>query len=74
MSDMKQEAGKAVGIGTAGAVVGAGAHALLGSVGLAFGGAAVGVTLVPFMAVGCGLALFGYGMYRLGRIGRKDRS
>ena len=57
----------AAGSAVAGAVAGAGIYATIGGVGLAVGGTAVGVTLGPFVAIGTGLGLTGYGIYWLGK-------
>jgi hypothetical protein len=53
--------------GAAGAGAGLGAYGLIGGVGVAAGGTAVGVTAGPFIAIGAGVALAGYGLVRLGR-------
>ena len=59
----------------AGGAVGAGIYATTGGVGLAVGGTAIGVTLGPFVAIGAGVALTGYGIYWLGKQigGSRDR-
>ena len=51
----------------AGAAVGAGAYGVIGGVGVAATGTAVGVTLGPFIAIGAGVGLTGYGLYWLGK-------
>ncbi len=71
MNKGKKEALKAVGAGGIGAAAGAGAYATIGGMGLAVGGTAVGITLGPFVAIGAGVGLTGYGVYWLGKqIGR----
>jgi len=59
-------------------VAGAGAGALtygtIGGVGIAATGTAVGITLGPFIAIGAGIGLTGYGIYWLGKqVGRKGK-
>jgi hypothetical protein len=51
----------------AGAAVGAGLHVIVGSVGVAAGGAALGLTMGPFIAIGAGVGAAGYGLYWLGK-------
>ena len=71
MEDPILEGVKAAGLGAAGAAVGAGTSAVIGGVGVAAAGSAVGMTLGPFIAIGVGIGLTGYGMYWLGKqIGR----
>jgi hypothetical protein len=61
---------KAAGVGAAGAAVGAGTYAVIGGVGVVAAGE-VGITLGPFIAIGAGIGLAGYGIYWLGKqIGR----
>ncbi len=68
-----KEVGKAAGAGVAGGALGAGAYGLIGGVGVAATGTAVGITVGPFIAIGAGLALIGYGLFRLGRqVGRRQ--
>ena len=58
---------KTVGAGAAGGAVGAGTYATIGGIGVAATGTAVGITLGPFIAIGTGVGLVGYGLYWLGR-------
>jgi integral membrane sensor domain MASE1 len=59
----------AIGAVVAGAGVGAGASAVVGGMGLAVAGTAVGVTMAPVAAVGAVVGLAGYGVSKL--FGRK---
>ena len=54
-----------------GAAVGAGLYTIIMGVGFAGLGTAVGITLLPMVAVGASLAGLGYGLFRLGK-GKKD--
>ena len=58
---------KAAATGVVGGAVGAGTYAIIGGIGVAVGGTAVGITLGPFIAIGSGLGLVGYGVYWLGK-------
>lgn len=63
---------KAATAGAAGAAAGAAVHVTIGGVGVAATGTAVGITLGPFIAIGAGVGLAGYGVYWLGKqIGKK---
>ena len=74
MATVKQEALKAAGAAGVGAVTGAGVYGVVGGVGVAAGGTAIGITAGPFIAIGAGLALAGYGMYWLGtQVGSKSK-
>jgi len=64
---MAKDGLKAAGAGAAGGLVGAGTYATIGGVGLAATGTAVGITLAPFIAIGTGVGLAGYGLYWLGK-------
>lgn len=55
----------AIGAVVAGAGVGAGASAIVGGMGLAIGGTAIGVAMAPVAAVGAVVGLAGYGLYKL---------
>ena len=67
-----KEAYKAATAGIVGAGAGAATYGAIGGVGIAATGTAVGVTLGPFIAIGAGVGLAGYGVYWLGKqIGRK---
>ncbi len=58
-----------------GAGIGAGTYGIIGGVGVAASGTAVGITLVPFIAIGAGVGLTGYGIYWLGKqVGRKQQA
>ena len=61
------------GIATAaGAAIGAGTSGAIGGIGVAATGTAVGITLGPFIAIGAGVGLTGYGLYWLGKqMGKK---
>ena len=67
MKEGTKNALKCVGAGTGGAAAGAGVYAVIGGIGLAAGGTAVGITLGPFIAIGAGAGLLGYGLYWLGK-------
>ena len=72
----KTKAGlKVVGATAAGGTVGAGIYGVIGGgVGLAACGTAIGITLGPFIAIGSGLGLVGYGVYCLGKqIGKSKK-
>ncbi|MEB3161408.1 MAG: hypothetical protein VKL20_08110, partial [Synechocystis sp.] len=55
----------ALGAAAVGAGVGAGASAIVGGMGLAVAGTAVGVTMAPVAAVGAVVGLAGYGIFKL---------
>lgn len=67
MNDGAKESLKAAASGVAGGVAGAGAYSVIGGVGVVAAGTGVGITLGPFIAIGSGLGLVGYGLYRLGK-------
>jgi hypothetical protein len=55
-----------------GAAAGAATYGIIGGVGLAVTGTAVGVTLGPFMAIGAGIGLTVYGIFWFGKhVGKK---
>ena len=64
-ADTKTEAIKAGGATVAGAAVGGGVWAAVGSGGLVIGGGAVSVAAAPFIAAGAVVGLAGYGVYRI---------
>lgn len=64
---------KAAGITGAGGIGGALAHKIIGGIGIAIKGTAVGVTLGPFIAIGAGIGLTGYGIYQLGKQLNKNK-
>jgi len=65
---------KAVGAGCIGGGVGAAVHGIIGGIGVAATGTAVGITLGPFIAIGAGLGVAGYGIYWVGKQkGRKGK-
>jgi hypothetical protein len=71
MNEGQKNALKATGTAAAGGAAGAVTYATIGGLGLAVGGTAVGITLGPFICIGAGLGLTGYGVYWLGKqIGR----
>ena len=74
MKEGVKEGIKAAAAGTAGAGVGAATYVTIGGVGIAATGTAVGITLGPFIAIGAGLGLTGYGVYRLGKQMGKKKS
>lgn len=47
--------------------VGAGAYSVIGGIGIAVGGTAVGVTVGPFVVIGAGLGAAAYGLVWLGK-------
>jgi len=74
MASDKKSALGAVGSAGAGAITGALAFKTIGGVGVAAGGAAFGLTVGPFVAIGAGVGAAGYGLYWLGKqVGRKGR-
>ena len=74
MEDPIIEGVKAAGMGAAGAAAGAGTYAVIGGVGVVAAGTGVGITLGPFIAIGAGIGLAGYGIYWLGKqIGRSTQ-
>lgn len=75
MNNGAKETLKAAASGAAGGVAGAGAYAAIGGVGVAATGTAVGITLGPLIAIGSGLGLAGYGLYRLGKqVGKSKKN
>jgi len=54
-----------LGAAAVGAGAGAGVSAVLGGMGLAVGGTAVGITMAPVAAVGAVVGLAGYGIFKL---------
>jgi hypothetical protein len=58
---------KAAIAGVGGAGAGAATYSVIGGVGLAIGGTAVGITMGPFITIGAGLGLTAYGFYWLGK-------
>jgi hypothetical protein len=54
----------------AGGAAGALTYATVGGVGVAAAGTAVGITLAPFVAIGAGVGLVGWGLYSLGKRAR----
>ena len=64
---------KAGGAAVVGAGVGTGIYATIGGIGVAATGTAIGITLGPFIAIGAGVGLTGYGIYWLGKqVGSKN--
>ena len=74
MENGTKEALKAAGSGVGGAAAGAATYSVIGGVGIAATGTAVGVTLGPFIAIGAVIGGAGYGLYRLGKYIGKDSS
>lgn len=73
MKEGTKEAVKAVGAAAIGAAGGTGVYGIIGGVGVAATGTAVGITLGPFIAIGAGIGLTGYGIYWLGKqVGSKN--
>jgi len=67
-----KEGFKAATAGAIGAGAGAAVYTTIGGVGVAATGTAVGITLGPFIAIGAGAGLAGYGVYWLGKqVGKK---
>lgn len=66
---------KAATAGVVGAGAGAATYGVIGGVGIAVSGTAVGITIGPFVAIGAGLGLAGYGLYWLGKQvgGKKEK-
>ena len=57
----------AIGAGAVGVAAGAGTYGVIGRVGIAAGGTAVGITLGPFITIGAGVGLTAYDIYWLGK-------
>ena len=70
MSDNNTTLKQAVGSAVVGGAAGAATYASIGGVGVAAAGTAVGVTLAPFVAIGAGVSLLGWGLYSLGKRSR----
>lgn len=66
----KKEIATGAAVAASGAVGGAAASGIIGGIGLAFCGTAVGITIGPFIAIGAGLSLAGWGIYKLGKNSR----
>ena len=74
MKENAKDALKTVATAGIGAAAGAGTYGVIGGVGVAAVGTAVGITLGPFIAIGAGVGATGYGIYWLGKqIGRSKR-
>jgi len=67
MNEGTKDGLKAATSGAAGTGAGAALYAAIGGIGLAATGTAVGITLGPFIAIGVGVGLTGYGLYWLGK-------
>lgn len=67
MKEGTKDALKAGGSAVGGGAVGAAIYSVIGGIGIAGGGTAVGITLGPFIAIGSGIGLAGYGLYWLGK-------
>ena len=67
MTENEKDGLKAVATTAVGAGAGAATYGIIGGVGVAATGTAVGVTLAPFIAIGAGVGLVGYGLYWLGK-------
>jgi hypothetical protein len=67
MTENAKNAVKAAGSAAAGGVAGASIYGVIGGIGVAAGGTAVGISLGPFIAIGSGVGLAGYGIYWLGK-------
>jgi hypothetical protein len=61
------DAVKAVGTAVAGGAAGAATYGVIGGIGVAAAGTAVGITLGPLVCIGAGVGLAGYGLYWLGK-------
>jgi hypothetical protein len=72
MNNTLKEVGKAAITTSVGGALGAGAYGILGGVGVTAVGAAIGITLGPFIGIGAGIGALGYGVYRLGKHKPKD--
>jgi hypothetical protein len=58
-----------------GGITGITTYGLIGGVGLALCGTAIGITALPFTCIGAGVGLIGYGCYSLGKqVNEKDKS
>ena len=73
MKEWAKEATKAGAATATGAAGGAAIYGIIGGVGVAATGTAVGITLGPFLAIGASVGLGAYGIYRLGKqVGKKS--
>jgi len=70
--DRKDRLGVAIGAAV-GAGVGAAAYGVIGGIGVAIGGTAFGLTLLPFCGFGAAAAALLCAVYRLGRVGDPER-
>jgi len=74
MKEGAKEATKTVGAAAVGAGVGAATYGVIGGVGIAATGTAIGITLGPFIAIGAGIGTAIYGIYRLGKqMGKRSK-
>ena len=64
----------AMGSGAAGAAIGAGTYGMIGVVGVADAGTAVGITLGPFIAIAATVGLAGYDIYWLRKPPRAEQT
>ncbi len=62
-----EETKKTAPIAAFGAVVGAGTYVVIGGLGLAGLGGAIGITLLPMTCIGAGIATAGHRLYRWGQ-------
>jgi hypothetical protein len=67
MTNGKKDLIKAAGTTAVGAAAGATTYGVIGGIGVAVSGTAVGVTLGPFICIGAGIGLTGYGLVWLGK-------
>jgi hypothetical protein len=67
MKDGQKELLKSAGSAVGGSVLGAAVYEAVGGLGVAVMGTATGVTLGPFVAIGAGIGLVGYGVFWLGK-------
>lgn len=75
MNDSGKNVIKTVVSGSIGAGAGAGLYSVIGGIGIAVGGTAIGVTVGPFIAIGTGIGTIGYGLYWLGKeVGGKNKN
>jgi hypothetical protein len=73
MNQTGKEILKSLGASATGAGVGASIYGAIGGVGLTVAGTGVGITLGPFIAIGAGVGLTGYGLFWLGKQVEKYR-
>ncbi|MGB2754937.1 MAG: hypothetical protein WBD75_00870 [Phycisphaerae bacterium] len=67
MKEGTKNAVKCAGAGVVGGAAGAAVYGIIGGIGVALTGTAVGITLGPFIGLGAAIGLGGYSLYWLGK-------